>query len=190
MNYYICSFIYNSPIWYLRRSDEKTAEKALKQFRSNNHNIQKELSELKLQLGKRFVSKSCFNCFNGNTTSRPVSAPQLRPTCGPDTQLCKPFLTLNVLFVLMLFSGKFAIEMYAVDIFKQTQDSVNENTATVILGKGVDIYYLSWPYLRLLARCGPPARLTAVSAHCEIFPKEGGSDHICRCDGSVSAGSR
>ena len=55
-NYYICSFIYNSPIWYLRGSDEKTAEKALKQFRSNNHNIQKELSELKLQLGKRFVS--------------------------------------------------------------------------------------------------------------------------------------
>ena len=39
----------------------------------------------------------------------------------------------------MLFSGKFAIEMYAVDIFKQTQDSVDENTATVILGKGVDI---------------------------------------------------
>ena len=138
-NYYICSFIYNSPIWYLRRSDEKTAEKALKQFRSNNHNIQKELSELKLQVGKRFVSKSCSNCFNGNTTSRPVSEPQLRPTCGPDTQLCKPFLTLNVLFVLMLFSGKFAIEMYAVDIFKQTQDSVDENTATVILGKGVDI---------------------------------------------------
>ena len=67
-----------------------------------------------------------------------MSAPQLRPTCGPDTQLCKPFLTLNVLFVLMLFSGKFAIEMYAVDIFKQTQDSVDESTATVILGKGVD----------------------------------------------------
>ena len=71
-----------------------------------------------------------------------MSEPQLRPTCGPvsQPQLCKPFLTLNVLFVLMLFSGKFAIEMYAVDIFKQTQDSVDENTATVILGKGVDIY--------------------------------------------------
>ena len=71
-----------------------------------------------------------------------MSEPQLRPTCGPvsQPQLCKPFLTLNVLFVLMLFSGKFAIEMYAVDIFKHSQDSVDENTATVILGKGVDIY--------------------------------------------------
>ena len=119
-----------------------------------------------------------------------MSEPQLRPTCGPVSQLCKPFLTLNVLFVLMLFSGKFAIEMYAVDIFKQTQDSVDENTATVILGNCVDIYYLSKHYLHLLPRWGPPARLAAVSAHCEIFPKEDGPDHICRSDGSVSACSR
>ena len=35
----------------------------------------------------------------------------------------------------MLFSGKFAIEMYAVGIFNQTQDAMDENIATIILGK-------------------------------------------------------
>ena len=35
----------------------------------------------------------------------------------------------------MLFSGKFAIEMYAVGIFNQTQDTMDENIATIFLGK-------------------------------------------------------
>ena len=46
-----------------------------------------------------------------------------------------PFVNLNILFLLMLFSGKFAIEMYAVGIFNQTQDAMDENIATIILGK-------------------------------------------------------
>ena len=51
-----------------------------------------------------------------------------------DRRHFKPFALLNILFVFMLFSGKFAIEMYAVEIFRQTQDTMDGNIATIILG--------------------------------------------------------
>ena len=55
-------------------------------------------------------------------------------------QYIKPFLILNVLFLLMLFSGKFVIEMFAVEILEQlVTDGVDENIATILLGKDLKI---------------------------------------------------
>ena len=62
-------------------------------------------------------------------------------------QYLQPFASLNILFFLMLFSGKFAIEMYAVDIFQQTQVTIDEHLATVILGMvwyGMVYYGMVW----------------------------------------------
>ena len=62
-------------------------------------------------------------------------------------QYLQPFASLNILFFLMLFSGKFAIEMYAVDIFQQTQVTIDEHLATVILGMvwyGMVWYGMVW----------------------------------------------
>ena len=52
----------------------------------------------------------------------------------------KPFLILNVLFLLMLYSGKFVIEMFAVEILEElVTDGVDENIATILLGKDLEI---------------------------------------------------
>ena len=45
----------------------------------------------------------------------------------------RPFLILNLLFLLMLLSGKFSIEFYAVNIFKDTAAHINEYLAAVII---------------------------------------------------------
>ena len=44
----------------------------------------------------------------------------------------KPFITLNVLFLLMTFSGKFAVEMYALDILEEQKP---------LSGSSVQSYY-------------------------------------------------
>lgn len=46
----------------------------------------------------------------------------------------KPFITLNVLFLLMTFSGKFAVEMYALDILERTKTSLGQLSAIILLG--------------------------------------------------------
>ena len=46
----------------------------------------------------------------------------------------KPFITLNVLFLLMTFSGKFAVEMYALDILERIKTSLGQFSAIILLG--------------------------------------------------------
>ena len=46
----------------------------------------------------------------------------------------KPFVILNILFLLMNFSGKFAIEMYALDILETTKSSLGPFSAIILLG--------------------------------------------------------
>ena len=49
-------------------------------------------------------------------------------------QYRRPFLILNFLFILMTFSGNFAITFYAVDIFQNVSPFVNEYLSAVIIG--------------------------------------------------------
>ena len=52
-----------------------------------------------------------------------------------ECRYAKPFITLNVLFLLMSFSGKFAIEMYAVDVLKGVRSSIARRSALILLGE-------------------------------------------------------
>ena len=115
------SFVYNSPVWYLRKSKESSAFLALKQIRPNNEMVEVNEEFYKL--------KSSFKEVDENSSCSSISK------IVTEKQYFQPLASLNILFLLMLFSGKFAIEMYAVGIFNQTQDSMDENIATIFLGK-------------------------------------------------------
>merc|ERR1711893_53203 len=54
-------------------------------------------------------------------------------TVFTDKKYLKPFTILNSLFFLMVFSGKFTIDFYAVDFFKHTGSHVNEYISAVII---------------------------------------------------------
>ena len=49
-------------------------------------------------------------------------------------QYRRPFVLLNVLFLLMTFSGKHAIGFYAVEIFHRASDGMNEYLSAIITG--------------------------------------------------------
>ncbi len=49
-------------------------------------------------------------------------------------QYRRPFLILNFLFVLMTFSGKFAIGFYAVEVFRDASSEINEYFSAIIVG--------------------------------------------------------
>lgn len=49
-------------------------------------------------------------------------------------QYRKPFLLLNFLFLLMSFSGKFAISFYAVEIFHDASGRLNEYYSAILVG--------------------------------------------------------
>lgn len=50
-------------------------------------------------------------------------------------QFRRPFLILNGLFILMTFSGKFAIGFYAVEIFHKASVGLNEYFAAIVIGR-------------------------------------------------------
>ena len=50
-------------------------------------------------------------------------------------QYRRPFLLLNMLFILMTFSGKFAIGFYAVEVFHDASSGLNEYFSAIVVGK-------------------------------------------------------
>ena len=50
-------------------------------------------------------------------------------------QYRRPFLLLNMLFVLMTFSGKFAIGFYAVEVFHDASSGLNEYFSAIVVGR-------------------------------------------------------
>jgi len=105
--------ISNSPHWYLRQGQEKLAVQAIEKFRSSDANGLSELlaiaDVLKQENSQREneASKSVLNLVKEVLKS--IAQRKNR----------RPFLVINALFLLMLFSGDFSISFYAVDIFKQ-----------------------------------------------------------------------
>ena len=91
----------------------------------------------------------------------------------------------------MLFSGKFAIEMYAVGIFNQTQDTMDENIATIFLGKiyfcvAFSKYFEFVSYLRsrqFLWICN-------LSHYSEVFEEKMDIDVFSICNGNCSYNPR
>jgi len=110
-------YFYDSPYWYFHIGKEKSAHSAIEQFRGSDSNVVSEVFQIQEHvrgeteeitflegIAKVFVEKKYF----------------------------KPFFILNFLFFLMLFSGKFSISFYAVDIFKKAGSHMNEYLSAVI----------------------------------------------------------
>lgn len=110
-------FLHDSPYWYLQNANEKKALQVMENFRSKSSNCLGELLAISDSLqttADEFTLKESL----ANLTRR---------------QYRRPFLILNFLFILMTFSGNFAITFYAVDIFRNVSQ-INEYLSAVIIG--------------------------------------------------------
>ena len=111
---------YDSPFWYFSIGKEKQAHMAIEQFRGPGTNVVSEIFTI-----QQHVESS----LEGEDKSF-LSA---LITVFTDKKYLKPFVILNFLFFLMVFSGKFTIDFYAVDFFKNTGTHVNEYVSAVII---------------------------------------------------------
>jgi len=114
----IClSFFYDSPYWYFHIGKEKSAHSAIEQFRGADSNVVSEVFQIQEHV-KEETEEITF--VEGVTK------------VFTEKKYYKPFFILNFLFFLMLFSGKFSIHFYAVDIFKKAGSHMNEYLSAVI----------------------------------------------------------
>jgi len=111
-------FLHDSPYWYLQNANEKKALQVMENFRSKSSNCLGELLA---------ISDSLQTTADEYTLKESISNLTRR-------QYRRPFLILNFLFILMTFSGNFAITFYAVDIFQNVSPFVNEYLSAVIIG--------------------------------------------------------
>lgn len=111
-------FLYESPYWYTSRGEEKMAYEALQRFRGSEENCISETFQIQEHL-KTAVEE--FSVLEG-----------LRQIFK-ERKYFRPFLILNTLFLLMLLSGKFAIEFYAVDIFLKAGGHTDKYLSAVII---------------------------------------------------------
>jgi len=111
---------YDSPFWYFSIGKEKNAHMAIEQFRGPGTNVVSEILTIQQHVESSLeVEEKSF-----------LSA---LITVFTDKKYLKPFVILNFLFFLMVFSGKFTIDFYAVDFFKNTGTHVNEYVSAVII---------------------------------------------------------
>jgi facilitated trehalose transporter len=112
-------YLHDSPYWYLQNGDEKKALKVMEAFRSSESNCLGEL----LAISDTFQTSA--DEYSTKEAVKNLTRRQYR----------RPFLILNFLFILMTFSGNFAITFYAVDVFKQVgAGHINEYLSAVIAG--------------------------------------------------------
>jgi len=111
-------FYWDSPYWYAHIGKEKNAHQALEQFRGSNINSDQEMFQI-------------FEYIKGDSES--VWFLEGLGKLFTQKKYLKPFVILNCLFLLMLFSGKFAIDFYAVEIVKHFEGSMNEYLSVVII---------------------------------------------------------
>lgn len=114
----IClSFFYDSPYWYFHIGKEKSAHSAIEQFRGSDSNVVSEIFQIQEHV-------------RGETEE--ITFIEGVTKIFTEKKYFKPFFILNFLFFLMLFSGKFSIHFYAVDIFKKAGSHMNEYLSAVI----------------------------------------------------------
>lgn len=111
-------FMYESPYWYFQRGEEKMAYAALEKFRGKEENCVSESFQIQEHL-KGGVEE--FSLLQG-----------LRSIFS-HKKYFRPFLILNTLFLFVLFSGKFSIEFYAVQIFTKAGGSMDKYMSAVII---------------------------------------------------------
>jgi len=111
-------FLSDSPYWYLQQTDEKKALKVMERFRSADSN---SLNELLAIIDFHRETDLTVSWRDG------LERMMMR-------QYRRPFLLLNMLFVLMTFSGKFAIGFYAVEVFHDASSGLNEYFSAIVVG--------------------------------------------------------
>lgn len=113
-------FLHDSPYWYLQKGDEKKALNVMEKFRQEGSNALAELLAVSDSL-----RLSNFHQLSWKDAIEKFTQRQYR----------RPFLTLNFLFLLMTFTGNFAITFYAVDVFTRSgQGRINEYVSAIIIG--------------------------------------------------------
>jgi len=117
---YTLFFFWDSPYWYFQLGKDKSALSSLEQFRGKDAHVVSEVFQIQEQMRK--VSATVEHGFTDGIK-----------LVWKEKKYLRPFLILNSLFLLMLFSGKFSIEFYAVHIFKDTGAHINEYLAAVIV---------------------------------------------------------
>lgn len=111
-------FLSDSPYWYLQQSDEKKALKVMERFRTADSNCLNEL-----------LAIIDFHRETDLTMSWKDGLEKMMTR-----QYRRPFLLLNMLFILMTFSGKFAIGFYAVEVFHDASSGLNEYFSAIVVG--------------------------------------------------------
>jgi len=111
-------FYWDSPYFYAHIGMDKWATEALEQFRGNYMDFDQE----KLQIFHYAKNESQHVWFLEGLVK-----------LFTKKKYFKPFVILNSLFLLMLFSGKFAIDFYAVEIVQHFGGHMNEYLSAVII---------------------------------------------------------
>jgi len=111
-------FYWDSPYYYAHIGMDEWASDALEQFRGNYMDFDEE----KFQI-LHYVKNESQNVWFFEGIGKLFT----------EKKYLKPFVILNSLFFLMLFSGKFAIDFYAVEIFQHFGGNMNEYLSAVII---------------------------------------------------------
>jgi len=109
---------YESPYWYFQQGNDKKAYTALEKFRGKDDNCTAESFQIQEHLKNRLEE---------------ISLVQGLKSIFLETKYFRPFLVLNTLFLLMLASGKFAIEFYAIEILTKFGGSMDKHLAAVFV---------------------------------------------------------
>merc|ERR1719192_3096706 len=111
---------FDSPYWYFTIGKEKNAHMAIEQFRGPATNVVGEIFTIQQHV-------------ESSQSEEDISFLTAVIKVFTEKKYFKPFFILNFLFFLMIFSGKFTIDFYAVDFFQKTGTSINEYISAVIL---------------------------------------------------------
>jgi len=111
---------FDSPYWYFSIGKEKNAHMAIEQFRGPGTNVVSEVFTIQQHV-------------ESSASEEDISFFSAVLKVFTEKKYFKPFFILNFLFFLMIFSGKFTIDFYAVDFFQRTGSSINEYISAVIL---------------------------------------------------------
>jgi len=136
--------LHDTPYWYIQKGDEKKALQVIEKFRQQGSNSLAELLAVSDSL-RTSISELTFKETMQRLTQR---------------QYRRPFLTLNFLFVLMAFTGNFAITFYAVDVFQHSGNgAINGYLSAIIIGAikflGAILYIPAVKYIsRRMLICG------------------------------------